>query len=172
MEKNIKVEEDVWKKLQQEKLEEGYNKISELVRTKINFVEKFANEKDFIEWFKNNYELLGFSKILEHTKQRFPDFKMELDGKEVEIELETSSSNFIRHNHDPKKVDIVICLVNDKTLPVRTIEITSFEYFKKFSSIRISPKIWAEFRVYCIENKTTTQKKLEELIIKEMNKKC
>ena len=170
MEKNIKVDEEIWKKLQEEKLKEGYNKISDIIKNKIDFVEKFSNEKEFSDWFEENYKLLGFSKIIEKRKFSYPDFKMEMDGKELEVELETLSSNFIRHKHDPEKCDIVLCLLNDKKLPIKTIEITSFEYLIKFTSIRVNAKLWEDFKIWCIKNKVSMSEKLEE-VIKEIMKK-
>ena len=38
------------------------------------------------------------------------------------------------------------------------------------SSIRINPKTWEEFKIYCIKNKTNISEKLEEMI-KEVLKK-
>lgn len=38
------------------------------------------------------------------------------------------------------------------------------------SSIRINPKTWEEFKIYCIRNKVSISEKLEELIKKEVNK--
>lgn len=147
MEKNIKVDEDLWSRLQQEKIAQRYKKISDLIKDKINFVEKFSNEKEFVKWFENNFTLLGFSKILEKRISRFPDFKMEMDGKELEVELETLSSNFIRHKHDPEKCDFVVCLLEDIRLPVKTIEIKTFEFlrFNARFGCEVNKKILEEF---------------------------
>lgn len=40
MEKNIKIDEDLWKKLQKEKIEKGHKKISDLIREKFNNIER------------------------------------------------------------------------------------------------------------------------------------
>lgn len=141
MEKVIKIDEDLWKKLHNEKIEEGFKTISDLVRTKIDFTEKFLNEREFSKWFENNYELLGFTKIITKRVNKFPDFRMELKGKEIEIELETLSSNFIRHKHNPDKCDLVICILKDIELPVKTIEIPNFIY-NKSKIILLEENIW------------------------------
>lgn len=73
------------------------------------------------EWFENNYASLGFTSI--RCNCGTPDYTcITGDGKEVGVELEIKSSSFIRHNHDPRKVDLVVCVDEDVKLPVKTIE--------------------------------------------------
>ena len=38
------------------------------------------------------------------------------------------------------------------------------------SSIRINPKLWEDFKIYCIKNKVSMTEKLEEMIKKEIVK--
>jgi hypothetical protein len=38
------------------------------------------------------------------------------------------------------------------------------------SSIRIEPKLWMDFKLYCIKNKIAMSEKLEEMIKKELGK--
>lgn len=103
----------------------------EIIKRTITFTKKFNNESDFTGWFKDNYELFGFTKILKQSTCRTPDFIMLKDGQEVNVELETIASNFKRHGHDPTTVDLVICLVKDVDLPVPILEIKAFEFAKK-----------------------------------------
>jgi Txe/YoeB family toxin of Txe-Axe toxin-antitoxin module len=38
------------------------------------------------------------------------------------------------------------------------------------SSIRINPKVWEDFKIWCIRNKIAMSEKLEQLIKEEMKK--
>ena len=38
------------------------------------------------------------------------------------------------------------------------------------SSIRINPKVWEDFKIWCIRNKVAMREKLEEMIKKVMKK--
>lgn len=95
-------------------------------RTKMMEIENIMTgyERDLVEWIKKHYKELGYDKIIKyHEKNYSPDFIMLRDNKQVGVEVETLSSNFILHKHDPKKVDEVLCIVNNVELPVKTIEI-------------------------------------------------
>ncbi len=109
----------------------------DIIKRNIQFVEKFANETQFGKWFEENFLLLGFDSIKLKNLNSFPDYVMLKDGKDVRVELETISSNFIAHRHDPEKVDLVICLLNNTDLPVHTIEIEPFEYVRGTTSVSI-----------------------------------
>ena len=92
---------------------------------------RIKNELEFHNWFKKNYKQLGFNNLKLHNKG-FPDFVMEKNNKEIRVELEILSSNFLLHKHDPKKVDKVICIKNDinlgiPTTLVKNIRLTNFE---------------------------------------------
>lgn len=103
----------------------------ELINKLITTREKFESEQGFRRWFDNNFEIFGFDNIVESRSTGFPDYTMLKNGEEVDVELETLSSNFITHGHDPEQVDLVICLVEDEKLPVKALEITSFEFEKR-----------------------------------------
>jgi hypothetical protein len=104
-----------------ENFDEAINKL-------ITFTKKFGSEQEFSNWFKENYYLFGFDSIIKENPRIFPDFIVKNGDKELRVELETHSSNFIMHKHNPNEVDLVICLVKNKELPVKTIEIKRFEY--------------------------------------------
>ena len=82
---------------------------------------RVSNESDFKNWFKKNYRKLGFTRIIKSDSMRFPDFIMLKNNKRIKVELEIKSSHFILHNHNPKKVDLVICVIKDKKLSVPII---------------------------------------------------
>jgi len=88
---------------------------------------KIRNESDLQNWFKKNYKKLGFSDIIKYDSQRFPDFIMLENGKEVRIELEIKASNFLLHKHPKNKVDRVICIEKDVELGIPTLELKNFE---------------------------------------------
>ena len=71
------------------------------------------NEAEFSDWFKLNFTQFGYSKIVLGDVGLYPDFVMLRDGKEVKVELETKTSNFILHKHDLNKVDEIVCINKD-----------------------------------------------------------
>jgi dTDP-glucose pyrophosphorylase len=74
----------------------------------------FMNEWEFADWFEKNLERFGFRKIIER-KKGFPDYKIEdIYGKIKRVELELIGADFTRHRHDPKKVDMIVCVYSDK----------------------------------------------------------
>ncbi len=99
----------------------------DIIQRNIQFAKKFSNEKQFAEWFEVNFRLLGFDQIIEKPA-KCPDYIMLKGTSKVRVELETMSGNFILHRHDPNDVDLVICLLKNKELPVQTIELSAFDY--------------------------------------------
>ncbi len=75
----------------------------------------FHTEADFASWFEKNLDKFGFKKIIKKSERFFPDYILEdSKGKKVSVELEIVPLDFIRHKHDPKKVDFVVCLYSDR----------------------------------------------------------
>lgn len=141
--KNIKIDKESWEELSHEKIDLGLEKIADVIQQNLKIIKKFGNEKSMSNWFENNYKKLGFKNILTKRTTSFPDYKMlTQDNKEIELELETLSSNFIKHNHDINKVDLIICLVKDIDLPKKIIELNTFEYINNHTSISISSNTW------------------------------
>ena len=100
-------------------------------------IKKIKNEFELKKWFERNFKKLGYSKIIKGDSGKFPDFIMSKNNKEVRVELETSSSNFILHNHDRNKVDEVICIKKDVNIGIPILEIKELKYIggkKKISS--------------------------------------
>ena len=147
--KNIKVDYETWMDLAKQKIENNLKRMADVIRDNNVIAKKFNNEEEFTNWFIDNYRSLGFDKIVEYRKRQFPDFIMLMDNKEVKVELETLSSHFIEHNHDPEETDFVICLVKDKELPVTTIEVSMFEYLipnkGETITIRGERELWLDF---------------------------
>ena len=147
--KNIKVDYETWRDLAKQKIENNLKRMADVIRDNNVIAKKFNNEEGFTNWFMDNYRSLGFGKIVDYRKRRFPDFIMLMDNKEVKVELETLSSHFIEHNHDPDETDFVICLVKDKELPVMTIEVSMFEYLMPnkddIITIRGERELWLDF---------------------------
>ena len=147
--KNVKVDYETWRDLAKQKIENNLKKIAEVIKNNNAIAKKFNNEEQFTNWFMKNYQSLGFDKIVEHRKNKFPDFIMTMDNEEVKVELETLSSHFIQHNHNPKHTDFVICLMKDKELPVTTIEVSMFEYLipqkNGIITLRGERELWIDF---------------------------
>ena len=127
------------------------------------------NERQFADWFKENYKKLGYSKILRGDISRCPDFIMLRDGKEVGVELETVSSNFLAHKHQLDKVDEILCLVKDIELgkPVKEVKQLTFEGNRKVT-LSIESEVYEKFKKYCEENAFILSKKLELDMKKEL----
>lgn len=89
---------------------------------------KIKNEMQFKKWFEKNFKKVGYSKILKRDCGKFPDFVMLKKDKKVSVELETLSSNFILHNHDKNKVDVVICIEEDFKLGIPTKEVRELKF--------------------------------------------
>jgi hypothetical protein len=56
-----------------------------------------------------------------HVGTTFPDVILELENKKWRVEFEFNASNFIKHKHDPRSCDLIICWNNDigeYTIPV------------------------------------------------------
>src|SRR3989344_8970085 len=103
---------------------------------------KMKSEKHFERWFEKNFKKFGYSKIVRKDIGIFPDFIMLKKGKNVRVELETLSSNFILHRHDYRKVDEVICIKDDFKLKVPTIEVRGLDYVG--GKVRVSATIDTE----------------------------
>lgn len=75
----------------------------------------FKSEEEFKEWFKENLHKFGFKEILEERKAASPDFRLkDARGKSVEVEVELVGEDFIRHRHDPKKIDLIVCMYSNR----------------------------------------------------------
>lgn len=107
-------------------LEKEKEKITSELHQKTNIVSKWIDELNVdceaavTCLFGRFYEMLGFSAI-KKMRVRYPDCIVMKGEKELRIELEYLSSNFIAHGHDPSQVDLVVCWVKDKELPVPVI---------------------------------------------------
>lgn len=85
-------------------------------REELNFPGiKYApeNEQGVVFLFAKLMEKVGFEKIVEIGRP-FPDCTaINRSGKQVKIEFEYLSHNFITHKHNPKKCDCIICWKDD-----------------------------------------------------------
>jgi len=113
------------------------------------------SEFEFSKWFKKNFRKLGYDKIIRGDKGKFPDYIMLKKGKETRVELETLSSHFILHKHDPKKIDEVVCIEEDIKLNVPVIKVKGLKY--KSRIVRIS---------FTVDQET---KNLLEVLVKKGN---
>lgn len=126
--KNVKVDNETWRELAKKKIDLNLNKIADVIKNSMFLIHKFTDEKRFREWFKDNYSTLGFTHIIEENINISPDFIMGVDKEEVRVELETLSSHFILHKHNKNDVDLVLCLLIDKDIGVKTIQIPNLIY--------------------------------------------
>lgn len=146
--KSLKISEDTKEEL--DILGRKGESYDEIIKKSITFSKKFTDESEFHAWFTFHYSLFGFDEIIKSQRTKYPDIIAMKNGKEVRIELEIYSSNFIVHKHDPAGVDLVICLIKDKDLPVETIEIPTFDCLPKdiIKHISCSDETFEKFRMY------------------------
>jgi len=80
------------------------------------------NEEDLKRLFWQIHTELGF--ICIEVGNNFPDALLIRDGKTYKTEFEYYSSNFVKHRHDIKKVDLIICWMHDwEDCPVEVLEV-------------------------------------------------
>jgi len=94
-----------------------------------------SSELELKRWFEKNFKKLGYKKILKKDFGKFPDFLMLKNNKNVRVELETLSSNFILHKHNIKNVDEVVCIKKDANIKVKLIELKNLKYHSKIKRI-------------------------------------
>jgi len=92
-------------------------------------------EKELSKWFIKNHKSLGYEEIVKNNNGRFPDFTMKKGGKDIGVELETLSSNFILHKHNKNEVDEVVCVKKDKELGVKIIEASELEFIPRMTRV-------------------------------------
>ncbi len=77
-------------------------------------------EYEVVRWIRNNYKMLGYDKILSENKDKVPDFIMIKNNRKLRVEVEIYSNSFIKHKHNPKDVDEVLCVIDNCKLPIKT----------------------------------------------------
>lgn len=166
--KTIKIQDNLWRDLSREKLDEQLTKIEDVIRANSLLAKKFTNEKDFCIWIRKNYRVLGFDRIIkENVRGASPDFIFEKEGKNIKVEVETLSSHFLIHKHKPSDFDLVICLVEDKKIPVKTIVVNGLEFDDPnsyFTNIRISSEDKKRLSKYKIHNNQSFQEVIKILL--------
>lgn len=75
----------------------------------------FRNKEEFSQWFEKNITKFGFKKIIEKRPDVSPEYRLEDEnGNERRVEPELLADDFVRHGHDPKNIDLIVCLYSDK----------------------------------------------------------
>ena len=101
------------------------------------------NEKQFHRWVEDHIRDFGFDEVVTSQLTRFPDIVAKKDGERTRIEVETMSSNFLLHQHDPSMCDLVICLVKDVELPIKIVVVKEVGYEPiKTTVVTIHPDSW------------------------------
>ena len=97
----------------------------------------FHTEKQFVEWFSNNYVLFGLEKI-DIIRTQFPDvIATTYSGVTLRIELELNASNFLMHGHDSKMCDLIISFLKSPNIfQYNDVPIVSVFDFSEYSSVR------------------------------------
>jgi len=89
--------------------------IEELNKNPLTLKEFFkgtpTTESKVREIFNTFHYMFGF-KILK-CEERFPDYLLFRNGKEIKAEAELYASNFLQHHHNPKGCDMIVCWENN-----------------------------------------------------------
>jgi len=131
------------------------------------------NESELKEWFVHNYKKFGYTGIVRKDIGQCPDLIMLRDGKEVQVELETSASNFLTHKHLLDKVDEIVCVTKDLELDKPVIVIEELELAQKPNikvTLSFDEKIYKQFQEYCYRNAIMLSKWLELRMTEMMEK--
>jgi len=87
--------------------------ITSLDKLNIGFKYLRYNEQFVVGLFSRVYDKLGF-RFITRFKTSFPDAEVEDENGIIRhIEFEYRSSSFIKHKHDPKLCDIIVCWHDD-----------------------------------------------------------
>ena len=111
-------------------------------------IPNFRDEEEFAQWVKWSAPFLGIEKILKFNNL-FPDMRVVILNKIINIELEYYSSNFIHHKHDPNGCDIIFSYIK----PKEQFEIKGVPVLSLYSAIKKgngfhSFEITSEFKNY------------------------
>ncbi len=112
---------NIWIQEQKEAITNELHEKAHIVR---DWVAEFkvGIESGVVLMFGRFYDMLDFSSI-RNANTRCPDCVAIKDGKEIRIEFEYKASNFLAHKHDPSKVDLVVCWINDRELSIPVISL-------------------------------------------------
>lgn len=121
-------------------------------------------ESELKKWVIENYRKLGFSKIIRKDIGICPDLIMMREGKEINVELETMASNFLRHKHDLNKVDEVICAIKDTEIGKPIIEIKELKFQgnpNKKVTLSFEEDVYNRFQKFCHKNGLMLSRQIE-----------
>lgn len=101
----------------------------------------FKTEKDFRIWFDANLSYFGVKRII-LSQEVCPDYVLEMtDGMILKVEAELFSINFKYHNHDPRKVDLIISAYSnsEKVEGVPVVSLHKFYQEENYTEEILSP---------------------------------
>jgi hypothetical protein len=144
------------------------NLINELIDVYENIV-NFKSEKEFAEWFEQNYSLFGFKEIVNKNKGKTPDYIVkDLNGKIKKVELELFAEDFITHKHKKEDVDIIVALFSKDEKSINEIPTLSLNAFRPKPNNRFTfmcdEKLLIEFKQIAIGEKKRFSELFEEVI--------
>lgn len=122
-----KIENWIYKELMPEKREKIEREVIEeiIIRTIWNFLDVFGPTKEKgVVWLFDLYKKeLGFGRSHNAFGSGY-DAEIEKGDKEIRVEFEKTTGDFLDHGHDPKNVDLVICWRKTAQIPVPVLELS------------------------------------------------
>lgn len=118
--------EELKNELRESVLADLEGKIKKITLTKLRgFLREFTprKEKTVVDLFRIYMGELGFYD-LELGRAPSADGTVFRNGKKLRVEFEKRSSDFVAHKHSESDVDIVVCWVKDRQLPVEIFELS------------------------------------------------
>lgn len=91
---------------------------------------QFHTEKEFRDWFEQNYKQFGYTEIILSQHHATPDYVVKTnDGKILKLEIELLAENFLLHKHTTNKVDCILAYSTKKRTLKLDIPITLLKPF-------------------------------------------
>jgi predicted DNA-binding ribbon-helix-helix protein len=149
--------------------------IEELIEIYDQVIE-FKSEREFSQWFEQNFNLFGFKEIISKNKGTPDYYVKDFNGKTKKVELELCAQDFIQHRHKKEDVDIIVALFSKDEKSVEGIPTLVLNTFhsrphKNTATFVCDEDLWKEFRKIAIDERKTASELLEEIIKKELRKK-
>jgi hypothetical protein len=123
-----------------------------------------TNEQETVIYFATHAEKYGFTIL--NAQTQFPDALIEKDGKQYKVEFEYLASNFLAHQHDPMKCDLVICWTNDTPdIPLPVIALSQ----DGWQNMEIIGKDWEVIATYWRQRAEASEERAKQLYSAKQN---
>ncbi len=152
----------------------NYESLIEELMDVYETIVEFKSEREFAEWFEQNFSLFGFKEIISKNKKT-PDYLIrDFGGKVKKVELELCAQDFVTHKHKKEDVDMIVALFSkdEKSIEgIPTLVLNTFNARPQRNRVTFvcDEKLWVELRKRAIDEGKTYSRLMEELITMGLN---